>query len=478
MLRSINNTILILLLCTLLTSCEEADVETTTDDNTKDYINDSIDGLLEDEPTINTDVNLLYQKSNEIFANPERGFMTYIPAFKDYVSKVMLERRKNNKVTVVHIGYKLGDFLNSDISQDYIDKITLSLDRVRKAGAKVVIRFQYNSSVDGFDASESQILKHIEQLKQVLNNNSDVIAAIEAGFIGAWGEWHGSSSGLDNDSSRKNVLDKLLASVPKNRMVMLRNNGHKRAIYGAKPLAIGEAFSESNKSRTGAHNDCVGASFNDYYTYQPDSIESEKDYLNRDNLYVPQAGETCHVALPYSGCDNLVSDFKRMRWDLLSESFNKDVLKGLVEGGCMDEVKRNLGYRFQLTSAKMETIISNGMFSAQLKLKNVGWGKAFNPRVVEIILRQEGEIKEYVIPLSDDPRMWSPSDTKEYIISISEKLPANIPDGAYKVFLNLPDPEKRLYSRPEYSIRLANMGLWEKSTGFNSLNHTVQIQQH
>jgi hypothetical protein len=33
-----------------------------------------------------------------------------------------------------------------------------------------------------------------------------------------------------------------------------------------------------------------------------------------------------------------------------------------------------------------------------------------------------------------------------------------------------------LANRPEYAIRLANAGgLWEASTGFNALNHTLQV---
>jgi len=39
--------------------------------------------------------------------------------------------------------------------------------------------------------------------------------------------------------------------------------------------------------------------------------------------------------------------------------------------------------------------------------------------------------------------------------------------------LSLPDPETRLRDRPEYSIRLANKGLWEPATGSNLL---AQIQ--
>ena len=72
---------------------------------------------------------------------------------------------------------------------------------IREAGVKAIIRFAYNQGPypdSEPDASKAQILRHIEQLAPLLQNNADVIAWLEAGFIGAWGEWHTSTNGLDN----------------------------------------------------------------------------------------------------------------------------------------------------------------------------------------------------------------------------------------------------------------------------------------
>jgi len=50
-----------------------------------------------------------------------------------------------------------------------------------------------------------------------------------------------------------------------------------------------------------------------------------------------------------------------------------------------------------------------------------------------------------------------------------------MPNGAYELYLNLPDPEESLYSNPAYSVRLANKDVWEAATGYNSLLHQVKI---
>lgn len=38
------------------------------------------------------------------------------------------------------------------------------------------------------------------------------------------------------------------------------------------------------------------------------------------------------------------------------------------------------------------------------------------------------------------------------------------------------DPHQTIAARPEYAIRLANPNVWEASTGYNSLQHTLRVQ--
>lgn len=53
--------------------------------------------------------------------------------------------------------------------------------------------------------------------------------------------------------------------------------------------------------------------------------------------------------------------------------------------------------------------------------------------------------------------------------------PADIRQAIYEIFLNLPDPIPTLYANPNYSIQLANTGLWESATGYNKLNHNIAV---
>ena len=79
---------------------------------------------------------------------------------------------------------------------------------------------------------------------------------------------------------------------------------------------------------------------------------------------------------------------------------------------------------------------------------------------------------KYSLALKADPKFWSNGFT---LINENLTLPANIAKGYYELYLNLPDASPSLQARTEYSIRLANDGIWESSTGYNKLLHTINI---
>jgi hypothetical protein len=120
-------------------------------------------------------------------------------------------------------------------------------------------------------------------------------------------------------------------------------------------------------------------------------------------------------------------------------------------------------------------LTAGAKFTASIILSNEGWASAMNPRGLEMILRRRNTGEKIVIPAAamtnSDPRRWRSGES--FAVNVSHALPAGTPIGYYDVFLNLPDP--LLSSRPEYSIRLANQGTWESTTGYNSLQHTVQV---
>jgi len=417
---------------------------------------------------------IYYEGTEDIFFNPERGFSAYR---SNPVTQSFINILKSEYVSVIQRIYTIPQYNDTPLPESFLTTLQNDLNEARSGGVKLVLRFSYTNNQNGEDAALDTILLHINQLAPVFEENYDVIAYIEAGFIGAWGEWYYSSHNLNNTISRRTVLFALLDALPEQRMAVVRTPDYKRRIFeDAEPLTVEEAFSGSDKSRTGAHNDCFLASATDYGTYLDNDIEGDKTFLNLDNRFLPQGGETC-CDCGYAGCSNALEDLARMHWSVLNKDYHEDVLDRWVNEGCMEEIKRRLGYRFELIEASMsDSIQPSGIFNIDISIANKGFASPFNPRNLEMILRNKTDNRKFRLLTEEDLRLWLSGDTAN--ITITGGIPADMPEGEYDLLLFLADPETRLHDNPDYAIRLANEGLWEDSTGFNSLNHTVIISDN
>jgi hypothetical protein len=74
----------------------------------------------------------------------------------------------------------------------------------------------------------------------------------------------------------------------------------------------------------------------------------------------------------------------------------------------------------------------------------------------------------------EDPRFWQAGDS--LTVRIDGGLPADMPEGVYELLLHLADPVDSLRYRPEYAIRPANENMWEDSTGYIDLLHSIAVR--
>lgn len=417
---------------------------------------------------------ITYPGTDEIFSNPERGFSAYR---SNPITISFINTLKPLNVTVIQRIYTIPQYNDIPLPESFLNTVQTDLNTARLGGVKVVPRFSYTNNQNGEDAALDTILLHINQLAPILQENYDVITYVEAGFIGAWGEWYYSSHNLNNTTSRRTVTYALLDALPLKRNVVVRTPDYKRKIFQINtPLDSLEAFSGTRRSRVGAHNDCFLADATDYGTYVYNDIEGDKNYLNQDNRYVPQGGETC-CDCGYAGCSNSLVDLARMRYSVLNKDYHPSVLSRWVTEGCMDEVKRRLGYRFELLEATIsDSIKPSGIFNLNFQITNKGFASPFNPRNLEIILRDNSNNHKYRLVTDVDPRFWMAGDTM--FVNVTGGIPANMSEGNFSAYLFLADPENRLHDNPDYAIRLANSNVWEDSTGYNSLNHSIIISNN
>lgn len=118
--------------------------------------------------------------------------------------------------------------------------------------------------------------------------------------------------------------------------------------------------------------------------------------------------------------------------------------------------------------------------SLSIEMTNDGYGSIFNARTIEILLRNQSNGARYILDVIGDDavrgnRLFLPKSHETKTLSITGGLPADMPVGGYEVILNLPDPYPSIHDQPNFSIHLANTGVWETATGYNRLNHAVQV---
>ncbi len=422
-----------------------------------------------------------YQPDTADIANPERGFYRHRGDCDatDFDLATLRSYRNAERNTLVMCVFYLAAFKNAPISAAALEQFQQQADTVRAAGLKMILRFAYTTATTGDDAPPSRVLQHLDQLKPYLQANADVIHLMQAGFIGAWGEWwytrnfgnEGNVTAADW-ANRKAIVDKLLSVLPADRMIQLRTPNFKRTMYGTTALSSGQAYNGTALARLGHHNDCFLASADDLGTYQNPAVEYP--YLAAETQYVPMGGETCQPSPPRSQCPTALQELGRFHWNYLNADYRAEVLNSWTADGCMSTVRQRLGYRFTLSQGTYPaTAAAGGNLSVAFTVRNDGWAAPFNPRGVTLVLRNTVTGVVHHRPLTADPRRWTAGTSTTISQGVSL---AGVPAGSYRLLLGLPDPQPRLTNRPEYAMRLANTGVWEPGTGFNDLLHTVAVR--
>lgn len=474
-------------------------------------------------------VSFLADTSN--FTNPERGFAPDIDppwptqitwGFQDCVKynwtawtsaldETTLRSWRSQGYSLVMIRYHIAEFRSSALSSSFISRLNADFATARKTGMKLIPRFVYNWPLGGPDAPLNVVLMHIGQLKDILRNNADVLSTLEYGLIGSWGECGSTCYDLLKGPTVNLIADSLLSALPSDRMLSVRYPRFKFRYFGGNytvpspPLTEAEAFSRTKKARWAEHDDCPVCGEYNCGTWGYDGAASAtaiRDFLASDNQYVAQGGEPgdpdasgCPAAgtdadgdsyaEPHGACTRILWMFETMHWSHISASyggnFNNAAYARWKSEGCYGTIAKRLGYRYRMIQASAQDSLRPGTtFNLSLNLTNEGFASAYNPRKIEIVLRNTANSEKYLLEVIGDDtirynRTYLPKPGEIKIWTITAGIPTSMPVGTYDVLLNLPDPYPSIHDRPEYSIRLANTGVWETSTGYNKLNLKLKI---
>lgn len=423
------------------------------------------------------------------FTNPERGFMHTIAVDSGYVTGHAASEFQG----YINSGYTLVRFLvylnawvsNATLPSSFVNNVVANtLANMRSVGFKCIIRFSYEQSDTGNDATKTIMLGHIDQLAPILTQYADVIVWQEAGFIGSWGEWaHSNNFGTAGNGSadqgitptqwadRKQVIERILSQTPSTYLLAIRTPMCKKNMYGTTPLQDSERFNGTYRARIGHHNDAFLSDSSDQGTYFD---QSDKDFVAQESKWLPWDGETDHYPARVDSNGAISEMQTRTHSRALNADYQQQVLSAWQTEGNYSYISAHFGYRLYLVSSSMPNSSAPGRtIPVTLQIHNRGFGAPVRNRPIKIVFKSASNT--YICDLTGfDMREWLPTGATPITVSGSITLPQMVV-GTYNVSLYMPDSYATLSSLPVCAIRMANQSMWDGATGYNSLSRTMAI---
>jgi hypothetical protein len=347
-------------------------------------------------------------------------------------------------------------------------------------GIRLMVRFTYNFGPIGpgaMDAPIDVISKHIDQVAPILLQHKDLIFAIEAGFIGTWGEWHDSTNGNDTAAAHKIVLDKELSYFNGLLPILVREPGdliqYNDSLSPSSGLGLHDDYYASNSTDAGTFENCDTRAGFCVPQYTSDQLRIYASTVSATTMF---AGEFGAVYPPLQSCSAL--DEYSYTYHAQSINLQPSAIGTQLENeGCALSFYNKVGTRIELQEVTIDGNPSaNGQLHLALTLANTGYGRVIRPRPVTLLLVSAGKIvANFPISLANmDLRQLEASATpvsQTYKINVT--LPPAFPSsGAVSAVLLIPDPAPSLTPQPAYALPLNSLDqndnpIFDPTTGYN-----------
>lgn len=451
--------------------------------------------------------------------NPERGLRLEVAINvenwgrdSDADNPQALTRRLENEaqnyqsdsVTLVQTYFYMTETIGRPISEKNFKAMQIFFDKLRELGMKAVLRFAYERDFLGRATSGptvEDIRVHTAQLKPFLEENKDVIQVLQAGFIGAWGEWHHSFHGLEkSEDTKREILAMICEMTPKDRMIQTRVPRYKNLLAGTdcynrlsfhddfiiiKPhiwdadMSEGKPGYEQMKeespyliidgelpwgfwSMNKDPDDPVGGwlidglptarrLFLQHYT----SLSAIHNYKERNT--------TEKFSMIYWKETPITPDFLNENKMPISDGYFRNNAGETVERNVFDYIRDHLGYRIELQQLTIPNKLKTTNNTFHLTLINRGFSTLFNQHPVYIVILNEKNEVVYQHLTDVDVNKWQPHTPSDencvplvHTIDADLTLTDSLPKGKYKIGLWIPDGSKKLMYNPQFAIKCAN----------------------
>ena len=356
-------------------------------------------------------------------------------------------------------------------------------------GTRVLVRFIYQWDTPTpplKDPPISVILSHIDQLAPILLKNRDLIFALEAGFIGNFGQWvYGNGSGgtangvgSDTPAAKKQLLDRELSYFKGVFPVLVPWVGDLMVYAGGRVTVDG----------LGLHDDDFDSAAGTAQPFYNRSIPAgttlsqAEDYtaqVSAASVFVGEFTKLYPVGQTCAAIDTYSYQFHAQSISIGIEGWPPGLGASLQSLGCATSFLSKVGTRIEL---QRSTIIGNATAGSTvfvgLTMVNAGYGRVVRPRPATLIFSSNGNVVGQVpISLQDmDLRQLvaSPNPTPK-TFSLNVTLPPGLPAGRpISIAVLIPDPAVSLTSQAVYALPLNSVDasakpIFDATTGYNSI---------
>jgi len=356
------------------------------------------------------------------------------------------------------------------------------------SGMRLMLRFTYNFGPVGpgaMDAPIDVISTNIGEVAPIVLQYKDLIFAVEAGFIGTWGEWHDSTNGNETAAAQATVLNEELSDFSGLFPILVRMPGQLIQYTGtAVPnpgLGMHDDYYASSGDDGATWDNCIdtAGTIGDagfcVPNYTPSQLQSYAAAVSTTTMFAGEFGalypslQTCSALSGYSFTYHVQS--------ISLNPYPADIGTELQNEGCALSFYNMVGTRIELQGA---TIIGNptpnGQLYVSVTLVNTGYGRVIRPRPVTLVFLSGASVVAQIpiaLTAMDLRQLASASTPTPATFQVNVTLPATFPSsGSISAALLIPDPAPSLTAQPAYALPLnsldqQNTSVFDANTGYN-----------
>lgn len=308
-----------------------------------------------------------YEESSQMVANPFQG--AYYQCSTGESERLYDIVEAHPDCRIVLLTYLLDDEREMDvIPEDKMSDLERALQTAKDLGLSVIFRAAYDFSGEYEDPEFDIMLKHIRQMGPVLNAYRSCVAGVQAGMIGAFGEWT-QSRYMDTKTYRIEVIREWESVLDPRIPLSVRRQ---KFIREARELGC-------DTERIGVYNDGLFSSESDLGTYREDYTREEDLKWSKENIKVPFNGGEMPFVSDFTQVDNVVEEARKLNLSYLNQEYNYEVWEYWAgqeyeNMGGDEYIKMHLGCRLWAKTLSIDKhFTAKKRLSLELEVKNSGF---------------------------------------------------------------------------------------------------------